>query len=198
MFGTMTLRSRALAFAFALSLVAGATGAASAQMGGQQQDKRKLTTIQTAKAGNVEVRFLNLPWGERTFGYMEVGGDDYYSNRTWPFAHLTLAAPGTWNGTKLAQGDYVLYITPKSAKAPMTLTLASFKPNASGTFLAAGNVFTETPADAVTVATVPVTFEKKDPVVDHLQIDVAGAGDGQDIVVHYGNRWLTQHISTKQ
>jgi hypothetical protein len=197
MFGTTILCSRAVALAFVLMLLAGASCAATARMGGQQQDKRKLTTIQSAKAGGVEVRYLNLPWGEATFGYMEVGGSEYYSNRTWPFAHLTLAAPATWQGHALAAGDYVFYVTPKSAKGPMTLTLASFKPNQSGTFLTAGDVFTETPTDAVPVATIPVTFDKKDPIVDHLEIDVAEAGDGQDIVVHYGNRWLTEHVSGK-
>jgi hypothetical protein len=197
MFVQATIRSRAAAFALLFTLIAGTSCAASAEMGGQQQDKRKLTTIQTAKDGSVEVRYLNLPWGERTFAYMEVGGDSYYSNRTWPFAHLTLAAPAVWRDKQLAAGDYVLYITPKPVTGSMTLTVASFKPNASGTFLVAGDVFTETPKDAAAVATVPVTFDKKDPVVDHLEINVAKGGAGTDVVVHYGDRWLTEHFMPK-
>jgi len=89
----------AVALAFAASLATGAASSAAAQqMGGGQTDKRKLTTIQTAKHDAVEVRFLNLPWGERTFAYLEVGGDDYYSHRNWPFAHLTLSKSATWAG----------------------------------------------------------------------------------------------------
>jgi len=79
----------------------------------------------------------------------------------------------------------------------MSLTVASFKPTASGTFLVAGDVFTETPKDAVAVATVPITFDKKDPSVDHLDVAVNKAGDGADVVVHYGDHWLTQHLSVK-
>jgi hypothetical protein len=191
------LSTRAAAAFFALAVFVGASCAASAQMGGGQPDKRKQTTIQTSKHGSVEVRYLNLPWGEKTFSYMEVGGSDYYSTRTWPFAHLTLEKAATWQGNQLAPGDYVLYITPKGAQAPMSLTVASFKPGASGTFLVAGDVFTETPKDASTIATVPVTFDKKGPVSDELKIDVSGASDGHDVVVHYGDRWLTTHLSSK-
>jgi hypothetical protein len=197
MAGIKTMHTRVLALAFAVAFAAGVGCSASAQMGGGGTDKRKLTTIQTAKHDAVEVRYLNLPFGERTFGYMAVGGDDYYSNRTWPFAHLTLAKTASWQGHDLAPGDYVLYITPKSASAPMSLTVASFKPNDKGTFLVAGDVFVETPKDAVAVASVPVTFDKKEPMVDHLDIAVNQAGDGADVVVHYGDHWLTQHLTIK-
>ena len=189
--------TRVLAAAFVVAIAVGIGCSANAQMGGGGTDKRKLTTIQTAKGDAVEVRYLNLPFGERTFGYMSVGGDDYYSNRTWPIAHLTVAKTASWQGHDLAPGDYVLYITPKSASAPMSLTVASFKPNDKGTFLVAGDVFVETPKDAVAVATVPVTFDKKDPMVDHLDIAVNKAGDGSDIVIHYGDHWLTQHLAVK-
>lgn len=164
----------------------------------QTPDKRKQTTVQTAKDGSVEVRYLNLPWGEKTFSYMETGGNEYYSTRTWPFAHLKLEKDATWADKTLTAGNYVLYITPKSEKTPMTLTVASFTPaHHDGSFLVAGDVFTETPKDAAAVATVPVTFDKKAPVSDSLMIDVAKAGDGHDIVVHYGDRWLTAHLAEK-
>jgi hypothetical protein len=190
--------TRAAVLAFVATFVAAAACTPSnAQMGAGGGDKRKLTTIQTAKLGDVEVRYLNLPWGEKTFGYLEVGGNEYYSTRNWPFAHLKLAREASWGGKTLAPGDYVLYITPKSASAPMTLSVASFKPNDSGTFLVAGNVFTETPGDAVVVASKPVTFDKKDPVAAELMIAVDSAGDGADVKVHYGNRWLVEHLTVK-
>ena len=73
------LRSRAFRTLSALALVAAFAAVAAAQdnagqMGKSERvDKRKLTTIQTAAAdygktkGAVEVRYLNLPWGETTF-----------------------------------------------------------------------------------------------------------------------------------
>lgn len=187
-------RAVALTFVAALVAAAGST-AGNAQMGGG--DKRKATTIQTAKFDNGEVRYLNLPWGEKTFSYLEVGGSEFYSTRSWPFAHLKLAKQANWGGKTLAPGDYVLYITPKSASAPMTLSVASFKPNESGSFLVAGDVFTETPAGAVVVATKPVTFDRKDPVASELMIKVAPLGDHAELTVHYGNRWLVEHLGVK-
>jgi hypothetical protein len=190
-----TLRSQAIAFAFVLTLAAGVGCSANAQMGGGGGDKRKSTTIQSAKSGDVEVRYLNLPWGEKTFSYIEVGGNEFYSTRPWPFAHLKLAKAATWEGKQLAAGDYVLYITPKSASAPMTLTVASFTPGPDGTFLQAGNVFTEVPKDVTVIATVPAAFEKKAPVADELQIAVDKTGNAAELKVHYGDRWLTQRVT---
>ena len=187
-------RAVALTFVAALVAAAGCT-AGNAQMGGG--DKRKATTIQTAKFDAGEVRYLNLPWGEKTFSYLEVGGNEFYSTRSWPFAHLKLTKQAMWNDKTLAPGDYVLYITPKSASAPMTLTVASFKPNDTGSFLVAGNVFTETPSDAVVIATKPVTFERKDPVANELMVKVAPHGDHAELTVHYGNRWLIEHLGVK-
>ncbi len=197
MFGTPLLRSRATALAFVLFAFVAASCSANAQMGQAGGDKRKMTTIQTAKHDAVEVKYLNLPWGEKTFSYLETGGNEYYSTRTWPFAHLKLAKTASWAGHDLAAGDYVMYITPKSASAPMTLTVASFKPGASGTFLVAGDVFTETPKDAVAVGSAPVSFDKQSPVADELKVMVEKAGDGADVKVHYGDRWLAQHLTVK-
>jgi hypothetical protein len=193
------LVSRSVAALAALALCASVVSAGAGQMG----DKRKETKIITSSVdvggtkGAVEVRYLNVPWGEKTFSYLEVGGDDYYSGRTWPFAHLKLAKSATLGGKSLAPGDYVLYITPKSSSAPMSLTVASFKPGSSGTFLVEGNVFTETPSDASTILTVPVTFTKGEPVIDHLEIMVAKAASGAEIKVHYGDRWLSQTLEAK-
>jgi hypothetical protein len=183
--------------------IAGAAFARNGQMDGQTGDKRKLTTIQTAsldlggKKNAVEVKYLNVPFGEKTFSYLEVGGDDYYSTRTWPIAHLKLGTSASLGGKTLAAGDYVLYVTPKSGDSPMALTYATFKPDASGTFLVAGNVFVDTPKDAVEVVKVPAAFTKGDPSIDHLEIAVAKAGSGAEIKVHYGNRWLTQTLEAK-
>ena len=146
------------------ALVLGATTALARTALAQTPDKRKQTTIQTSKDGSVSVQYLNLPWGEKTFSYMESGGNEYYSTRTWPFAHLKLEKDATWADKTLTAGNYVLYITPKSEKTPMTLTVASFTPaHHDSTFL----------------------------------VDVKKAGDGHDIVVHYGDRWLTTHLAEK-
>jgi hypothetical protein len=209
----MTLRSINPIIAIAAALLAAyapcfapVSHACQADMqGGQQTDKRKLTTVQTVAAdvagakGAVEVRYLDLPFGAATFGYLEKGGDDYYSNRTWPFAHLRLATAATIEGTRLAPGDYVMYITPKGAASEMTLTLASFKPSApGGTFLVPGNVFVETPKDATVVVTKPVRFASgASPATDRLVIGVEPAPGGAAIKVQYGDRVLTESVQIK-
>lgn len=172
--------------------------------GARPVDPRKLTKIQTSSAdvagakGAVQVRYLNLPWGEKTFSYMEVGGDDYYSNRKWPVAHLTLARPATLGTTKLDAGDYAVVITPKGAAPSMTLSLVKFTPaSAGGTFLVEGDVFTEVPKDGVEVASMPVAFEKGAPLVDHLVIEVAPSASGADMKLHYGDRTLTETFVAK-
>ena len=168
---------------------------------------RRLTTVQTSTLdvgdtkGAVEVRYLNLPWGEQTFGYIETGNDPrnqgYYSGRTWPIAHLKLAAPATWAGTKLAPGDYALIITPANLKENrgMTLSLAAFTPGEGGTFLKAGDVFVETPKDAKVVVTQPVKFAKGATPVDHLVIETARSGNDILLKFHYGDRTLEEKLT---
>lgn len=175
--------------------------AALAQM--QGTDKRKQTTIQTVTVDNgkskdaVTVKFLNLPWGEKTFSFLEVGGNSFYSTRDWPFAHVKLAGKAKWIGADLEPGDYAWVVTPKSEKAPMGLSLWKFTPGASGTFLVAGDVFTERPADAVMVASKPIVFERDQPLVDHLDITASANGKKASIVVRYGTRSITEELSLR-
>lgn len=176
--------------------------------GAAKTDPRKLTTIQVAATDDgktknaVEVRYLNLPFGAPTFGYMEVGGDRYYSNRTWPILHLKLAEAAVYDGKALQPGDYVFYITPKSEKLKtdsMMLSLASFKPDpATGTFLKPGDVFTETPKDAVVVSEKAVTFGKGAEVSPALQVWVGKEGKDVAIKLHYGDRTLTEKLTLKK
>ncbi|HEV7904934.1 MAG TPA: hypothetical protein VGO96_13915, partial [Pyrinomonadaceae bacterium] len=177
-------RSVVAGLAFVALLSLGSNALAQDTMGGMKQDekkvdKRKLTTIQTASVDvgetkkAVEVRYLNLPWGKATFGYIETGVDprngQYYAKRSWPVAHVRLAAPAKYEGKTLAPGDYALIITPKNpeTKAGMKIALASFKPAAeNGTFLVPGNVFVETPKDATVIAEREVAFAEGAPLVD--------------------------------
>ncbi|HJR09093.1 MAG TPA: hypothetical protein VJ842_17670 [Pyrinomonadaceae bacterium] len=174
---------------------------------GEKVDKRKLTTIQTASVDvgetkkAVEVRYLNLPWGKATFGYIETGVDprngQYYAKRTWPIAHLHLNAPAKYHGKTLAPGDYAMVITPKNpeTKAGMKLSLASFKPaEANGTFLVPGNVFVETPKDATVVAEREIAFGEGAPVVEELNIWTGKEGKTVSIKIHYGDRTLTEKL----
>lgn len=171
-------------------------------------DKRKLTTIQTTSVDMgetkkvVEVRYLDLPWGKATFGYIETGVDprngQYYAKRTWPVAHLRLAAPAEFQGKTLAPGDYAMIITPRNpqAKAGMKLSLASFKPaDASGTFLVPGNVFVETPKDASVVAEKEITFSQGAPVAEQLTIHADREGQIVSIKIHYGDRALREKLT---
>ena len=202
--------ARLFCAAVALSAVCAASALAQEGMAGMQEqkvDKRKLTTIQTSAVDSgptknaVEVRYLNLPWGEATFNYIESGSDPnnqgYYAGRTWPIAHLKLAAPATFEGKPLAPGDYVLFITPANAseKKGMTLSIASFTPGEGGTFLKAGNVFVDTPKDAIVVATHPIKFAKGGAVVDHLVIETARTGQDVALKIHYGDRTLTEKLA---
>jgi hypothetical protein len=178
------------------------------QMNSAQTDKRKLTTIQTAAAdygstkNAVEVRYLNLPWGESTFGYIENGvdprNDGYYSARSWPIAHLRLNVPATWEGKPLAPGDYAIVITPRDPKAnkDMAIALASFKPTEDGgTFLKAGNVFVETPKDAQVISQKTVKFDKGAQVAPQLEVWVGKQGKNIDIKFHYGDRTHTERLT---
>ncbi|MFL6209707.1 MAG: hypothetical protein ACJ74W_12695 [Pyrinomonadaceae bacterium] len=170
-------------------------------------DKRKLTTLQASAVdvgqtkSAVEVRYLNLPFGEATFGYIETGNDPrnqgYYAGRTWPIAHLKLAAPATWAGKKLAPGDYAIVITPANPKENkgMLLSLASFTPGEGGTFLKAGDVFVDTPKDANIIVTKPITFAKGAPAIDHLVIETARTGHNVWLKFHYGDRTLTEKLT---
>ncbi len=193
-----SLVSRLAISTFVAALCLSSIGAF-AQGGGT--DVRKLTTIQSVSvdAGKtkdaVTVKYLNLPWGEKTFSYMEDGGNQYYSTRDWPFAQITLTVKAKWIGADLEPGNYVWVITPKSDTRPMGLSIWKFTPGASGTFLVAGDVFTERPKDAVMVASKPVKFERGKPLVDHLEISASAKGKKADVMVHYGTRAITEEIS---
>jgi hypothetical protein len=166
-------------------------------------DPRKRTTVQTAtiavgaKKNAVEVLYLNSPWGPTTFGYLENGGNDYYSNRTWPFAHLKINAAAKYEGKSVEPGDYILYINPKNeSNKQMSVSLASFKPEAGKrTFLVNGDVFTETPENLTVITTKPVTFAKGAEVANALKIALSAEGSNVNINLHYGDRTLTEKLS---
>jgi hypothetical protein len=212
--------ARAAAFAFVAGLLVGCTFAlfairnVSAQEAAatatqeKKVDRRKLTTIKTTSVDMgetkkvVEVRYLDLPWGKATFGYIETGVDprngQYYAKRTWPIAHLRLAAPAEFEGKTLAPGDYAMIITPKNpqTKAGMKLSLASFKPaDASGTFLVPGNVFVETPKDASVVAEKEIAFTQGGSVAEQLSIHADREGRIVSIKIHYGDRALREKLT---
>ncbi|MBI4851795.1 MAG: hypothetical protein HY819_08375 [Acidobacteria bacterium] len=166
-------------------------------------DPRKLTRIQTTTidVGStkkaVEVLYLNSPWGATTFGYLEEGGNDYYSNRTWPFAHLKVNAKAKYEGKAIEPGDYILYITPKNNNnKQMSMSLASFKPEAGQkTFLVNGDVFTETPENINVITTRPVNFAKGAEVAKALKIALTANGSDVNINMHYGDRTLTEKVT---
>jgi hypothetical protein len=173
-------------------------------------DKRKLTTIRTTSVDvgetkkAVEVRYLDLPWGKATFGYIETGVDprngQYYAKRTWPIAHLRLAAPASYQDKTLPPGDYAMIITPRNpqTKSGMKLSLASFKPSgAGGTFLVPGNVFAETPKDVSVVAEREIVFTQGAPVAEQLMIHADTEGQIVSIKIHYGDRMLTEKLTLR-
>ncbi len=166
-------------------------------------DPRKLTRIQTltVDVGStkkaVELFYLNSPWGQTTFSYLEDGGNDYYSNRTWPFAHLKIKTKSNYEGKSVEPGDYVLYITPKNSdNKQMSISLASIKlETGQKTFLVNGDVFTETPENVNVVTTKPITFAKGAPLLNSLKIELTASGSDVNINMHYGDRTLTEKLT---
>jgi hypothetical protein len=161
---------------------------------------REQTTIQTttfdtpAQKGAVSFSYLNFPWGEVTFSYIELGKkDNYYGERTWPFAQLDNKVALTLDGTKIAPGQYALIVSPPSDGKPMSLSVVPFE---GQTFVKAGNVFSATPKGTA-IYTKDVAFATVDSMADHLKIDVVPSAGGFDLVVNYGNRRLTKSFSTK-
>lgn len=166
-------------------------------------DPRSLTRVQTLSVdvnGNknaVELRYLNMPWGEKTFSYLEDGGSEYYSNRTWPFAHVKLNTKATYEGKTVEPGDYILLITPKNDKNPqMSMSLASVKLEADQqTFLVNGDVFTETPDNAQVITSKPVQFAKGAELLNALKIELTSSGSEVNVNMHYGTRTLTEKFT---
>ncbi len=170
------------------------------QMGMGENDPRKATTIQTtsARLGNmadaVMVRYLNLPWGAQTFGYIENGGNQFYSTRTWPVAHLTLKTRVRFFGREFEPGDYVLTIVPKGLAPRMGMQVRSFQPSGEGgTFLVPGNVFTETPNGPI-VASRPIEFTPGAPQSDAMRISLVPRKNMVEMTINYGDRSFTEKL----
>jgi hypothetical protein len=161
---------------------------------------REQTTVQTASLDlastkeAVAVTYLNFPWGEVTFSYIEHGTKGtYYGERTWPFAQLDTKTPLTLEGSKLSPGQYALIIVPGEDAKPMTLSVVQFD---GPPFVKPGNVFSPAPKGNV-VYKKDVTFSTVDALFDHMKIDLASTGQGFDLNVNYGNRRLTKSFIAK-
>src|SRR5437016_1497608 len=98
----------ALAFAQTCALTMAAAGVAF--------QTREQTTIQTAsievkgKPTAISVKYLDLPWGEKTFNHIEKGDDNYYGTRSWPFARLIISVPVKVEDHDLSAGNYALVL----------------------------------------------------------------------------------------
>jgi hypothetical protein len=161
---------------------------------------REQTTIQTTTFDVPNVKdaaafsYLDFPWGEVTFGYIEKGTKgNYYGERTWPFAQLNTKTALTLEGAKIAPGQYALVITPGGEDKPMSLSVISF---VGPTFLKPGNIFSPAPK-GTSVYTKDVSFQTVDTSFDHMKIETVGTATGFDLVVIYGNRRLVKSFATK-
>ncbi|MBZ5551772.1 MAG: hypothetical protein LAO21_03550 [Acidobacteriia bacterium] len=161
---------------------------------------REQTTLQAASLDlatikdAVAVSYLNFPWGEVTFSYIEHGTKGtYYGERTWPFAQLDTKIPLTFEGTKLNPGQFALVIIPGEDVKPMTLSVVQFD---GPTFVKPGNIFSPAPKGNL-VYKKDVSFSTVDTVFDHMKIELASTGQGFDLIVNYGNRRLTKSFITK-
>jgi hypothetical protein len=161
---------------------------------------REQTTVQTANLDlatikdAVSVSYLNFPWGEVTFSYIEHGTKgSYYGERTWPFAELDTKVPLTLEGTKMNPGQFALVIIPGEDVKPMTLSVVQFD---GPTFVKPGNVFSPAPKGNV-VYKKDVSFSTVDALSEHMKIELASTGQGFDLIVNYGNRRLSKSFITK-
>jgi len=159
---------------------------------------REQTTIQTAsldvkdKKTAITVKYLDLPWGEKSFSYIEKGDDNYYGTRSWPFARMITTIPVKLEDHDLAPGNYALVINPAKKGQPMAFTVTQI--SGDGEFLQPGNVFVEVPTGK-TIFSTPVTFETGDKVLaDHMKIVLGQADNGITLTVLYGNRKLNRLI----
>jgi hypothetical protein len=157
---------------------------------------REQTTIQTAsldvkdKKSAITVKYLDLPWGEKSFSYIEKGEENYYGTRSWPFARMITTVPVKLEDHDLAPGNYALVINPAKKGQPMALTVSQI--TGDGEFLQPGNVFVEVPTGK-TIFSAPVTFETGDKILaDHMKIVLGQADNGITLTVLYGNRKLNR------
>ena len=157
---------------------------------------REQTTIQSAtldvkgKPAAITVKYLDLPWGEKSFTYIEKGEDNYYGTRSWPFARLITTIPVKLENHDLAAGNYALVINPAKKGQPMAISVIQMSGDAE--FLQAGNVFVEVPAGK-TIFSAPALFDTGDKVLaDHMKVVLGQAETGVTLTVLYGNRKLNR------
>jgi len=157
---------------------------------------REQTTVQTAsvKLGKVEgavtVKYLNYPWGEVTFGYLEKGGNNYYSTRTWSVAHLITKVKTSIQGVELPAGDYALVVHPGGPDKKMTLSVIQV----AGEFLKDGKWSEKAPEGKV-MGKWDIEFEKMDDLADHMKIALEPQGKSVKLIIYYGNRKLVHTLT---
>jgi len=163
---------------------------------------REQTTIQTVsldvkdKKAAITVKYLDLPWGEKTFTYIEKGDDNYYGNRSWPFARLITTVPVKLEDHNLAAGNYALVINPAKKAQPMAITVVQISGDAE--FLQPGNIFVEVPTGK-TIFSAPAVFDTGDKVLaDHMKVTLGQADSGANLTVLYGNRKLNRLLVVAQ
>ena len=111
---------------------------------------REQTTIQSVSAtvkgkpDAIVVKYLDLPWGEKTFEYVEKGEDNYYGTRSWPFARMIVSVPVRIEDHQLSPGSYALVLNPAKKSQPLAITLIKLPDDKE--FLQPGNVFVEVPS----------------------------------------------------
>jgi hypothetical protein len=160
---------------------------------------REQTTIQTAKASvkdksdAIAIKYLNLPWGEKTFEYLEKGTDEYYSTRSWPFARIIVGVPVHINDHSLTTGNYALVLTPAKKGQPMVVSVIRL--NDEKEFMQPGNIFVEVPAGK-TLFSEPANFQTMDQAsADHMKATLDSDDKGVTLNIVYGNRKFSRLIT---
>ena len=178
---------------FRLTAIIGVIAIVAVCLGAQTREQ---TTIQTAsmdvkdKKAAITVKYLDLPWGEKTFTYIEKGDDNYYGTRSWPFARLITTVPVKLEDHDLTPGNYALVINPAKKGQGMAITVVQI--SGDGEFLQSGNVFVEAPTGK-TIFSAPAVFDTGDKVLaDHMKITLGQAETGVTFTVLYGNRKLNR------
>jgi|SRR5579885_497353 len=153
---------------------------------------REQTTVHTAsaaakgKSDAVIVKYLDLPWGEKTFTSIEKGEDDYYGTRGWPFARLVINVPVHIEDHALAAGNYAIVLTP--AKKAQPLSVSVIKLNDDKEFLQPGNIFVEVPPGQTIFSEVANFETVAQSAADHMKVTLESDEKGISMTVLYGNR----------
>lgn len=146
--------------------------------------------VRKEKASGAEAEFAATPWRPDIFEAMETGRTAPEGQRSWAFARLATSSYFAMDGKLIPPGRYVLVLTPKEGRLPMTLEVR----RGPGRELFADPAAMAPPEGGEMVYKSPVSFVSSGEPVPALDVTLAGWSDGVVLTIRYGNRKLTKEL----